>query len=92
MVIFELRSRRGKKVGAVVALVLAGLSLFTMFSKSSIFSEGEGICIVIASMFWGVCTMLAAIKITHRFCCFLCEASFFLTLFLLIAVFISLYV
>ena len=41
MVIFELRTRTGKTVGAIIGFVLAGLSIFTMIFETDIFSEGE---------------------------------------------------
>jgi len=91
MVIFELRTHTGKKASAIVGTLLGLLSLSTMFSKFNIFSEREATCVILSSAFWGVLTLCAHLKTNHPFCLVLGEASFYLTLLLLIGVSVSLY-
>ena len=92
MVIFELRSHTGKKVTGIVGLLLALLSMSTMFSKLNIFLEGETVCVIMASVFWGFVTLFAHLKTNHPFYQVLCQISFYMTLILLIGISVSLYV
>ena len=92
MVIFELRSHTGKKAAGITGILLGFLSISTMFSKLNIFSEGETICVIMASAFWGFVTLCTHLKTNHPFNQVLCEISFYMTLILMIGVSVSLYV
>lgn len=92
MVIFELRSHTGKKVGGIIGILLALLSISTMFSKLNVFSEGETVCVIMASALWGFVTLFTHLKTNHPFNQGLCEISFYMTLILLIGLSVSLYV
>lgn len=91
MVIFELRSRAGKKVGALVALILGGLSFATMFSGLTPFSEGQTVCVALSAVLSGLVTICAHLKTNHSFNVVLCEVFFYTTLLVLIGLSISLY-
>jgi len=64
MVIFELRTRTGKKLGALIGLILGGLSFATMFSGLTPFSEGQTVCVALSAVFWGLVYVI--LQFMHR--------------------------
>lgn len=91
MIIIELRTPKGRKINAIVGLVLAGLSFCDPIFNIDVFSDGENICLILASAFWGLCTIFGSMTANSRFVSVLCEFSFYITIVILVGVTISIY-